>query len=247
MLRMLVALIGFIATSANAFLVQGYDVSKAWDKAIVYVPGNFLTKTVDTVKTEKPLPTVILLHGCAGIQDHEKKWADFLKSKGFIAILPNSFGIPNREMNCNPSTHTRNMGKVPVNDLRPAEAEYAMLKAQEQTWVDRNNIFLMGHSEGGMGAYLTKELGFKGVIVSGYPCARRRIGSAVTTPFLALNWKEDPYFDTGDTIASLCSDKPFWKNRVDATELVFPGKGHDTAYENSALEAVSRFLKDKKK
>jgi len=109
---------------SNAFLVQGYDVSKAWEGAQVYVPSNFLTKKVDDVKVDKSLPVVILLHGCGGIGDHEKKWAQNLKSEGFIVVLPDSFAIPNREINCVPSSNTPNVGKVPVNDLRPAQATF---------------------------------------------------------------------------------------------------------------------------
>jgi dienelactone hydrolase len=72
------------------------------------------------------------LHGCAGIGEHEKKWAQNLKSEGFIVVLPNSFAIPNREINCIPSSNITNISKVPVHDLRPTEAEFAMKMVQEQ-------------------------------------------------------------------------------------------------------------------
>jgi poly(3-hydroxybutyrate) depolymerase len=229
---------------SNAFLVQGYDVSKAWEGAQVYVPSNFLTKKVDDVKVDKPLPVVILLHGCGGIGDHEKKWAQNLKSEGFIVVLPDSFAIPSREINCVPSSNTPNVGKVPVNDLRPAEAEFAMKKVQEQVWADKNNIFLMGHSEGGAGAFLTKEAGFKGVIVSGFSCGvRRKVGSADTTPFIAINWEIDPYFSKDDSPQRQCSDRPFWKNRVDKVEVILKGKGHATASDSLANREVISFLK----
>jgi poly(3-hydroxybutyrate) depolymerase len=229
---------------SNAFLVQGYDVSKAWEGAQVYVPSNILTKKVDDVKVDKPLPVVILLHGCGGIGDHEKKWAQNLKSEGFIVVLPDSFAIPTREINCVPSSNTPNVGKVPVNDLRPAEAEFAMKKVQEQVWADKNNIFLMGHSEGGAGAFLTIEAGFKGVIVSGFSCGvRRKVGSADTTPFIAINWEIDPYFSKDDSPQRKCSDRPFWKNRVDKVEVILKGKGHATASDSLANREVISFLK----
>ncbi len=200
----------FFSNSGNTILVQGYDVSKSWDGAQVYVPSNFLTKKVDDVKVDNQFPVVVLLHGCAGIGEHEKKWAQNLKSEGFIVVLPNSFAIPNREMNCIPSSNITNIGKVPVHDLRPTEAEFAMKMVQEQIWADKRNIFLMGHSEGGMGAFLTKEVGFKGVVVSGFSCGvRKKVGSADTTPFIAINWKIDPYFSKDDTPQRQCSDRPF--------------------------------------
>ena len=238
----------FFSSIANAFLVQGYDASKAWDGAQVYVPSNFLVKSVDNVKVGKPSPVVILLHGCAGIGDHEKKWAQNLKSEGFIVVLPDSFAIPTREINCIPSSNTPNVGKVPVNDLRPAEAEFAMKKVQEQVWADKNNIFLMGHSEGGAGAFLTIEAGFKGVIVSGFSCGvRRKVGSADATPFIAINWEIDPYFSKDDSPQRQCSDRPFWKNRVDKVEVILKGKGHATAFDSLANREVIKFLKERVK
>lgn len=234
----------FFSNIANAFLVQGYDVSKAWESAQVYVPSNFLTKNVNDVKVDNPLPVIVLLHGCGGIGEHEKKWAQNLKSEGFIVVLPDSFAMPNREVNCIPSSNTTNIGKVPVHDLRPTEAEFAMKMLQEQIWADKRNIFLMGHSEGGMGAFLTKEVGFKGIIVSGFSCGiRKKIGSADTTPFIAINWEVDPYFSKDGVPQRQCSDRPFWKNRVDKVEVILKGKGHATASDNLANREVINFLK----
>ena len=51
-------------------MVQGFDVSKAWESAVVYVPSNFLPKRVIDVKADAPLPVVILLHGCGGMWPH---------------------------------------------------------------------------------------------------------------------------------------------------------------------------------
>jgi len=243
-LRTFYCLIFFNSVPANAFLVQGYDISKAWDSAHVYVPSKFLVKRVDNVEVDKPLPVVIFLHGCGGIDEHGKKWAQILKSEGFIVVLPDSFAIPNREINCIPSSNTTNIGKVPVRDLRPAEAEFAMKMIQEQIWADKQNIFLMGHSEGGMGAFLTKEIGFKGVVISGFSCGiRKKVGSDDTTPFIAINWEVDPYFSKDDTPQRQCSERPFWRNRTDKIEIILRGKGHPTAFEDLAKSSVINFLK----
>ena len=245
-LRALFAFISLHAISANAFLVQGYDISKSWESAQVYVPSNFLVKNVNNVKVDKSLPIVVFLHGCGGIGEHEKKWAHHLKSEGFIVVLPDSFSIPNREINCIPSSHTTNTGKAPVNELRPAEAEFAMKIIQDQVWADKRNIFLMGHSEGGAGAFLTKEVGFRGIVVSGFSCGvRRKVGSADTTPFIAINWEIDPYFSKDDTPQRQCSDRPFWKNRADKVEIILKGKGHATAFDSLANREVIKFLKER--
>jgi hypothetical protein len=48
--------------SAGAVLVEGYDISKSWGRAVVFVPSSSFAKTVTDVKTEKPMPVVILMH-----------------------------------------------------------------------------------------------------------------------------------------------------------------------------------------
>jgi dienelactone hydrolase len=237
------ALLIALAASTQAADLSEYEIPKTWEKAVVYVPNNFFSTSVDSVKVEKPLPTVILMHGCGGITDHERRWADFIKSEGFIVVMPNSYAMPNRKQNCDPKTHTKHE-LVPVNDLRPAEAVYAMTKLKEQTWVDSQNIFLMGHSEGGMAAYLTPELGFKGVIISGFPCTiRGGVRADRSTPLLAINWEKDPWFAKADRHTRQCSETPLWRKRTNASELVLNGIGHATAYEASARETVGKFFK----
>lgn len=102
----------------------------------------------------------------------------------------------------------------------------------------------MGHSEDGTGAFLTKEVGFKGTVVSVFSRGvRRKVGSADTTPFIAINWEIDPYFSKDDTPQRQCSDCPFWKNRADKVEIILKGKGHATAFDNFANREVIKFLK----
>jgi poly(3-hydroxybutyrate) depolymerase len=236
-----------ISSMANAFLVQGYDVSKAWESAQVHVPSNFFVKNVNNVKVDAPLPVVIFLHGCGGINDHEIRWATFLKSKNFIVVLPNSFAIPNRQTNCTSTLPNRMVWRVPVDHLRPAEAEYALSKIKELEWADKNNIFLMGFSEGGMAAHNAKEDGFAGIIMSGFPCALRNpIKSHFSTPTLVLNWEIDPDFIRNDGSYQQCSDKPYWQWRTNSTEILLEGKGHFNAHEPKAREAVLNFLIENK-
>jgi predicted alpha/beta-fold hydrolase len=244
-----------ISNNGYAFYVYGgephreYDVRKSWEKAVVQVPGNFLSKSIDNVTVDAPMPVIVFLHGCAGINEQEHQWANFLKSQKIIVVLLDSYAIPNREKNCVPASHTTNLGKVPVNDLRPAEAEYAISKLKEMPWADPNNIFLMGHSEGGMGAFLTKELGLRGVIISGFPCTvrGRRFGSSRDTPTLILNHESDPFFIRPNIEYTQCSDRPYWKFRTNTIEVILSGNGHGTAHAPLAREAVSKFLKENKK
>lgn len=234
-----------------AYLVYGenpaqeYDVRKSWEQSVVHVPGNFLTKTVDTVNVSAAMPVVVFLHGCAGIGVTERRWADFLKAENFIVVLLNSYAIDNREKNCIPATRTTNIGKVPVNSLRPAEAEYAMSKLKEKAWADKNNIFLMGHSEGGMGTFLTRDVGFSGIVITGFVCfLKRPFASSKDTPTLIINYERDPFFEKPDRDYLQCSDKFYWSFRTNTKEILLPGRGHGSADNRTAQEAVTTFLKN---
>lgn len=247
--RSLIATLALLSSAAHAFLVQGYDVSKAWETAPVYVPSSFLVKRVDNVQVDSPLPVVIFLHGCGGINDHERKWANFLKSQNYIVVLPNSFGIPGRPTNCTGTLPNRAVWRVPVDELRPAEAEYALAKVKEASWADKYNIFLMGFSEGGMASQNTRAEGFAGIIMSGFPCAARGpVRSAPDFPLLVVNWKVEPDFVRPDGSGyQQCSEKPYWRFRTRSTEVLLDGKGHFNVDEPIARSAVLNFLKENKK
>jgi dienelactone hydrolase len=242
-LKIFLLLWTFATVSAKATMVQGFDVSKAWESAVVYVPSNFLPKRVIDVRVDAPQPVVIFLHGCGGIDMHERRWADHLKSQGFIVVLPDSLAIPGRSKNCDSTTHTTNLGKIPVRELRPAEASYAMARVREQTWADQDNIFLMGHSEGGMTVSRTPVEGFKAVISSGFWCHRRLEIKHGGAPFLFLNWENDPWFrDVPDKrnpqICQQLSEK-----RASTEQVLLVGQGHATSQSDSAKMAVEKFLK----
>lgn len=253
--KIIFAILLAFSNNVFAYLVYGgnpaqeYDVRKSWEKAQVYVPGNFLNKTVNNVSVEQPMPVIIFLHGCGGINETERKWAEYLKTEKFIVVMLDSYAIPNREKNCITATHTTNIGKVPVNDLRPAEAEYALSQIKQTSWADQNNIFLMGHSEGAMGAFLTREVGYAGVVITGFPCSirGRPFGSSRDKPTLIINFERDPYFERPDNPYTQCSDRPFWKFRTATTELILQGKGHSAADNKEAREALKTFLNSNKK
>lgn len=229
---------GFIFWALTFTAWAQYDISKSWEGAQVHVPGSFFTKSVDNVSVDRPLPTIVLMHGCGGIQQHEGQWAQFLKSQGYIVVLPNSYAIPGRVMNCDPRSSTPNLRLVPVNDLRPAEAEYTFNQLKKQSWVDQKNIFLMGHSEGGMAAAYTKELGFNAVIISSFIC-HQGVNAGQDTPILAISFETDPYFSGRWNF--YCKDR--WGDRPKAKQLILPGNGHPTYWEPKARQEVVDFIK----
>jgi poly(3-hydroxybutyrate) depolymerase len=237
MLRLLALIFWFTGLSvASADELDQYQISASWDKAVVHVPSNFFTQSVDRVDVRQPFPVVLFMHGCAGIGQEENQWARFLKDQGFIVVLPDSFAIPKRVINCSTTEKISNLRLVPVNRLRPAEVAYAMAQLQTKSWADTKNIFLMGHSEGAMAATRTPDMGFKGIIISGFICSLG-VKAGASTPLLAVSWASDPYFQkTGFQ----CDSQ--WGARNNGTQIVLSGSGHGTSSERLARQAVAEFL-----
>lgn len=128
------------ASFAQTSKDQEKNVGKSWEKAEVYIPGNFFRTVPDKVSVEKSLPVVIYMHGCTGITNHDTQWANFIKGLGFIAVLPDSMAIPGRKMNCNPVT--KRGGSFPqAHALRLQEIRYAFDQVKKSPWADTKNIF----------------------------------------------------------------------------------------------------------
>lgn len=231
---------------ACAYADDGDDsnVSLSWDKAQVYVPGSGKAVTADKVKVAKPATVVIYMHGCAGLNSESTSWGEYLSSLGYIVVQPDSFAWRN-ESNCD--TKTKKFGLFPkAHAMRQQEIKYALEEIRKSPWADRNNIFLMGFSEGGTAAARTKLAGFSGVIITGWRCTNTKnpnfdgIFAPKETPILTVEWSKDDW--QNDATKGSCSDK--FSDRPKATQLLLPGNGHAVFEQAKAREAVAQFIKD---
>jgi dienelactone hydrolase len=237
-----VLMVVMFATVAHAQQSQEFDVKHSWDNAEVHIPGKWFPTNVNNVKIDRPMPVVIYLHGCTGISDHDRRWANQLKKQGYVVVMPNSLSIPGRVQNCDPSSKTTSMRKVPVNKLRPLEAQYAVEQAMSKSWVDKNNIFLMGHSEGGVGVTLVQTDKIKGVVVSGYPCSVG-VWLDASIPILAIGWSRDDWFKDRHNYRQC--DR-YWGLRNNSKLKVLDGTDHNTAENKEFQNAVFDFLNNLK-
>jgi hypothetical protein len=235
--------------SSKSVAQQAFDVSKAWDYAEVYLPGNLMMRRPDSVTSDKAFPAVVFLHGCGGITDHERRWAQHLKSEGFVAVFPDSLRIPGRQRNCtqDPSFNGE-FSNVLMSQLRPAEFAHTMSQLKNSSWVDQKNIFLMGHSEGAMAAYLIRDESVRGVVISGFPCSeggalRGPLRAPLDTATLVVNWELDTSFARPGRPYIQCADRPFWRLRTSAAQVLLPGQGHPTGFSPLARDAVTQFLR----
>jgi fermentation-respiration switch protein FrsA (DUF1100 family) len=217
------------------------EMAQTWDLGRIYFPGfpYWLTTDADPpASVTRPTPTVLYLHGCAGIRDFDDLWARTLSGAGYAVVMPNSFARPGRVSGCA-------QVRWEIYNLRAEEIGYAQERLRRLPWVDQRNIFLMGHSEGGGSVALWSASGFRGHVISGWPCTHRvdpffdGVRAPSSTPVLALNFERDPEFS--GAMVGRCGAKLV--GRQDSRELVLRGSGHFPMYSEEARQAVVEFLR----
>jgi hypothetical protein len=106
-------------------------------------------------------------------------------------------------------------------------------------WADPNNIFLMGHSEGGITVSLVRRGDFKGAVISAWHCGSTGIRTPVEMPVLAIDHQTDPWFL--NVQGGGCANH--FGSRANTRMITLPGHEHAT-FENPAKEALAAFLKE---
>jgi dienelactone hydrolase len=99
-----------------------------------------------------PAPTVLLLHGCAGpltakgqIAARERAWMNLFVSKGYIALLLDSFNPRGFSSIC-----TKGQRPLTAETDRPYDAYAALGWLRAQPFVNGDKIAVMGWSHGAM-------------------------------------------------------------------------------------------------
>ena len=240
-LKQIVMLSLFISSSVIA-----QDVEKSWDEAIVYVPGKFFSTSVQKIQVDKPMPVIIYLHGCVGInRNHDANWASLLIDQGFIVVMPDSMARPGRLTNCDPRLKKRTNTFPAVYEYRQQEITYALEQTTASSWADKRNIFLMGHSEGGIAVAQSLHAEFAGKIISAWTCTDKGdpafdgIFSPKNLPVLAMASLDDEW-RKGTPHEGRCANKA--EGRSNFKQVDRQGSIH-TTYDNvEARNAVKEFL-----
>lgn len=193
------------ALGGGGAAVSGAAVT--WREAWIRFPAGFAgLATARTVKSlqeaenigraaVRPWPTVVYIHGCKGHGRSSRVALKVLAGAGFVVIAPDSFARAGRPQTCDPSRH-RNIKGAPhrdVTQMRLVEIDYAAQAALKLKWVDPNNLFLYGHSQGGRVAAQHSADGFKAVATSGTRCPGG-VGAPGNKPGLYMNAARDPWF-----------------------------------------------------
>ena len=186
------------------------EMERAWQAALVRIPepgGGTVSTTVAMLDQDAPSaqgrwPTVIYLHGCSGIWPGTLTRINFLARNGYAVIAPASFARRKYPRSCRTDTHEGGLYR-PVLGMRQHDAGHAIASARALPWVDSENVFLMGLSEGGITtatfAGSGPEHAVRARVVEGWTCQsgwpeQAGINAPPTEPVLTLVGARDPWF-----------------------------------------------------
>ena len=120
---------------------------------IVTFPGDDVTLRAILARPagNGPFPAVIALHGCAGLFSRDGSlsprhvdWADRLVEKGFVVLMPDSFGSRGAKSQCRTAHRVTRPSRERVSDALAARA-YLQSRADVQA----KALALLGWSNGG--------------------------------------------------------------------------------------------------
>jgi len=145
----------------------------------------------------KRIPTVLYMHGSSGLYKGDAYRKYIVEEVGAIFFAPNSFKIKKRPTYKSPTKHSK---YLKVHNVRQAEILYVLKKFKKMDFIDDDNLFLMGNSEGGLAAAIYKCKQIKGRIITAFSCESSyfyenfKLGSQKDEPFLNIIGTHDQFF-----------------------------------------------------
>lgn len=225
----------FVASDASAGLLERVEFQSASRRLVsgALHPGDRIQGFLAKPGGAGPFPTVVALHGCAGMFETTKRTlADDFVDWGYVVLLPDSCGTRGIDHIC-----TANLD----NALRRiADAYGALAFLAGQTFVDPYRVAVVGFSQGGWVSlsvadndYLRKlfvlpnNLNFRATVAFYPPC--RTVAAHPGIPTLIFIGAVDDW-----TRAADCSDKiAGWGSDGPPIELVvYPGTYHGFYYQD---------------
>ena len=147
---MLLLWMAFVIT-AQSLIGQAHAMDVVHFQSAAPVPGAKAGSKTDRLSVwghgslpagKGPFPTVVLLHGCTGLQPHYFRWARFLNRLGYLTLILDSFG---------PRSMVRTCAQSPAPQAfadRRLDSVGAHTYLVSRPDVDPHRIGLMGWSQG---------------------------------------------------------------------------------------------------
>ncbi len=195
-------------------------------------------------------PTLLYIHGSSGLYRGDVYRQYIVEELGFIFFAPDSFRLKNRPTYLSP---TKSKYYTRVHKIRVAEISYNFKKLKKLPFIDNNNIFLMGNSEGGLAVAVSKTKGFKGRIVTAFSCEssyfykKFKIGFKKSCPFLNIIGTDDEFFskesDLNDEYKVDGNGIETLKNYYNTKIVILAKAKHDLTQNIYVKDEILSFLK----
>ncbi|NOQ32229.1 MAG: prolyl oligopeptidase family serine peptidase [Helicobacteraceae bacterium] len=171
--------------------------------------------TISKPEGDGPFPAVVLMHGCSGLVNSTKQalnaHSDNLVSNGFVTLILNSFTKRGKSDSVCGDTEALEE----AHNYRQYDAFHALKYLQTQPYVDKNNIFLMGQSNGGGVALSIAKFGadkdlfpdkpkFQGIVAFYPPCGyiSNIFQSEIISPLLILTGEKDDWTPPAECLSA---------------------------------------------
>jgi dienelactone hydrolase len=254
-----------VAACTSGVPSGGADVQRTWREALVVLPqaadahgpvsyrqsSNAVARHVRKFLRGTRFPTVVFLHGCTGIGN--LPFLEDLARQGYAVVAPDSFARRYRPLQCDPKT-SRGGRNLFVYDFRSAELTYALERLPDLPWVDVDNLFLIGASEGAVTAALFRGDVFNARVIAQWTCTGAPlvagIGAPQRTPVLAIVREDDPYYAAANTAGQQGHCGLYLTDRTNSRSLVVRAGAGDTAHDvlsdPGVVAAIFEFLDEMK-
>lgn len=195
-------------------------------------------------------PTILYMHGSSGLYRGEVYQRYIVEELGYLFFAPNSYKIKDRPTYQSPTKLKKYMK---VHKVQVAEIDYNSKRLLKSGFVDKNNLFLMGNSEGGLAAAIFQSNKFNDRIITAFSCespyfyTNFQLGSKKSEPFLNIIGTHDEFFGKntdhnreykveGHGIEKL-------KNYKNAKVVILPKAKHDLTRSIYVKDEVLGFLR----
>ncbi|MFP6759088.1 MAG: hypothetical protein VCC99_12865 [Alphaproteobacteria bacterium] len=260
-MRFVLSVLPFLlGACAQGFTVPGgqSDIERTWSQAVVVLPpsasgqeppvgrlsSRHIRRATRIFANGPGAPVALYLHGCTGIGNY--MFFDTLARAGYAVIAPDSFARSYRPLQCDPETTTGGKNLF-VYDFRLAELTFALEQIGKLDWVDFDNLFLVGTSEGAVAAALFRAKVFNARVLAQWTCQGaplvRGIDAPPATPILAIVGADDPYYASANTSQQQGDCGTFIAGRPGSRSLVLPeGAGHNIYDDPRAVGEIIGFM-----
>ena len=231
------------------------DIARTFDGAYVVMPGtnggaSLATRMESSELRDylarskaKKYPTILYLHGCAGLSGLTPLRA--MARRGFAVVAPDSFRRRFRPPQCDPK-QKRGGRNAYVFDFRAVEISYALHRFRRLAWVDRRRLFLVGVSEGGLAAAQFRGAEFRARVITEWTCHgntyQTGLAAPADEPVLAVVQANDPWY-RGKRRRGDCG--AFFGRRPRSRSLVLRGgERHDVWRDSLGIQTILDFLSE---